>query len=295
MSKDDTPPNTRFKEQFENNRVQSRLKHRPGIDNLRVTEQGACGKTEETAGHPNHRETLYNYSMDSVNHINSGLSTRPLAYIIGSACSQELLASNVNGYMEYTGNNTRGLLGAWLVQHTRGYCNIFVHLSRYLPLVMLLGFVLLPGAQCLVLVPPTFNAAEMRQVSVSPTSAVCGLSGKEPFCRSSTDPATVSSCWDETCDASCPNRKDLPHSELAFNRVAGEWDQCVSKQYDGLAPSAEGAGVQAFRANFKSEGGTGSNCFLNLEQVWMAALYIQSTRSISLATWIRPVPPTRER
>lgn len=134
--------------------------------------------------------------------------------------------------------------------------------------------------------PPPFNAAFNKPILLEPPQSTCGYGGQaKDYCKSSTDPSTLTACIPERCDTSCAYNSRLPHHEDAFSRVSSLWGNCVSKTSQQNSPgnvSSEGA------VHFLGDLTAGDPCYLTLDQSWMIQIRLKSAWSITVSLWIKP-------
>lgn len=136
--------------------------------------------------------------------------------------------------------------------------------------------------------PPSYNAALQQPISVT-ADGTCGMNGSMSYCRSFSDPSSVTSCWVGECTLACPWGDSLPFSIHAFDRVASGWGDCVALNDTVDGPPVPGANLVHFR-------GSGTDtCYLTLTPEWFLPISIQGSWSITITAWVRAMVAGRPR
>ena len=131
--------------------------------------------------------------------------------------------------------------------------------------------------------PQIFNAALNKKITIIPDDGTCGSNGQTQYCRSFSDPSSVTSCWEGICDLTCPFGDSLPFSIKTFTYVREGLGDCVMRNNTLRADGSQGTGHTVYFTG----SGTDS-CYLTLTEEWLVPVALMPKWNITVTVWLRP-------
>ncbi|XP_048212729.1 usherin [Perognathus longimembris pacificus] len=121
------------------------------------------------------------------------------------------------------------------------------------------------------LFPRLVNVGAFKNVSIVPTHAVCGLTGRSPFCYSSEPAPSTQPCAQRFCIQDCPYRSSSPTYTALFSAGLGN---CTLADWVDLHPGSKSKATSFIFGNHE-------NCFSSFPSPKLEA-------ALTLVVWLKP-------
>ncbi|XP_074120778.1 usherin [Sminthopsis crassicaudata] len=148
------------------------------------------------------------------------------------------------------------------------HCGFLLHI---IGTFILAYFTSIPLASTQGLFPRLQNIGALKNVSIVPTQAICGLVGRNAFCHSSTAVESIQYCTQRFCIQECPYRSSAPSYIPLFSTGLR---RCITRDKNDLRPGSPTNSTSFIFGNLK-------DCFFLPHSPKLAA-------SFALAVWLKP-------